>query len=29
MLYHVDGEPGIADEALAFRLEPGALRVKA
>src|SRR5436190_12293045 len=29
MLYHVDGEPGIASEALAFRLEPGALRVKA
>ena len=29
MLYHVDGEPGIATEALAFRLEPGALRVKA
>ena len=29
MLYHVDGEPGVAAEALAFRLEPGALRVKA
>ena len=29
MLYHVDGEPGVATEALAFRLQPGALRVKA
>ena len=29
MLYHVDGEPGVATEALAFRLDPGALRVKA